>query len=121
RKSALLARGGKKQQQRTASHNSQKSSKTTGDNRHPVRASPPSIPTSRPAHRLRVLPPHDFRMPCHYGDSLTLLVSARADAGRFSGGPSAPSHSHDSSGNDEPSLISKSDTPAKAGAHGKIE
>jgi hypothetical protein len=66
----------KKQQQRTASHNSQKSSKTTGDNRHPVRASPPSIPRSRPAHRLRVLHPHDFRMPCHYGDSLTLLVSA---------------------------------------------
>jgi hypothetical protein len=38
----------KKQQQRTASHNSQKSSKTAGDNRHPVRASQPSIPRSRP-------------------------------------------------------------------------
>jgi aromatic ring hydroxylase len=34
-----------------------------------------------------VLHPHDSRIPCHYGDSLTLLVSAGADAGRFSGGP----------------------------------
>ena len=32
---------------------------------------------------------------------------------------SAPSHSHDSSGNDAPSLISNPATPAKAGAHGK--
>jgi hypothetical protein len=32
---------------------------------------------------------------------------------------SAPSHSHDSSGNDAPSLIPNPATPAKAGAHGK--
>src|SRR3984893_18279995 len=32
---------------------------------------------------------------------------------------STPSHSHDSSGNDAPSLISNPATPAKAGAHGK--
>ena len=32
---------------------------------------------------------------------------------------SAPSHSHDSSGNDAPSLVSNPATPAKAGAHGK--
>src|SRR6202022_2105486 len=34
-------------------------------------------------------------------------------------GASAPSHSHASSGNDAPSLISNPATPAKAGAHGK--
>src|ERR1700730_12602217 len=33
--------------------------------------------------------------------------------------PSAPSHSHDSSGNDAPSLIPNPATPAKAGAHWK--
>ena len=32
---------------------------------------------------------------------------------------SAPSYSHDSSGNDPPSLISNPASPAKAGAHGK--
>jgi hypothetical protein len=44
----FLPAAAKKQQQRTASHNSQKSSKTAGDNRHPVRMSQPSIPRSRP-------------------------------------------------------------------------
>ena len=51
--------------------------------------------------------------------SRSLIIRCKKQQKQQAVNTSAPSHSHDSSGNDAPSLISNPATPAKAGAHCK--